>query len=48
MTQGSDIEIARTAAMLPIREIAEKIGVPKTELIEYGNRKAKAQKLSAT
>ncbi len=41
MTQGSDIEIARAGAMLPIRKIAENIGVPETELIEYGDRKAK-------
>ncbi|MBT3360157.1 MAG: formate--tetrahydrofolate ligase [Rhodospirillales bacterium] len=41
VNQGSDIEIARTAKMLPIDEIGEKIGVPAKSLYRYGAYKAK-------
>lgn len=37
----SDIEIAREAKMLPITEVAEKIGVPADSLELYGKYKAK-------
>lgn len=37
----SDIEIAQAATMLPIKEIADKIGVLDEELELYGNYKAK-------
>ncbi len=37
----SDIEIARLAKMLPIREIGEKINVPESALLPYGHTKAK-------
>ena len=41
MTVKSDIEIAQAAAMRPIVEIAEKLGIPADSLIPYGNDKAK-------
>lgn len=37
----TDIEIAREATMLPIKEIAEKIGVNEDYLEFYGKYKAK-------
>jgi len=37
----SDIEIAREAEMLPITEIAEKIGIDPDDLELYGKYKAK-------
>jgi len=37
----SDIEIAQAATMLPIKEIAAKIGIKEDELELYGNYKAK-------
>lgn len=37
----SDIEIARECKMLPISEIAEKFGIPTSELEPYGKYKAK-------
>jgi len=40
MPQKNDIEIARAASMLPIREIAGKLGVA-DDTIPYGNNKAK-------
>ena len=40
MPQKNDIEIARAASMLPIREIAGKLGVA-DDTIPYGNHKAK-------
>ena len=36
-----DIEIARAAAMRPISEIAERLGIPLTQLVPYGHSKAK-------
>jgi len=46
----SDIEIAQAANVLPIKEIAEKIGISSESLIPYGNDKAKidADFISAT
>ncbi len=41
MTQGSDIDIARDAAMQPIGDIAAKLGIPEEKLIPYGRTKAK-------
>ena len=37
----SDIEIAQAAAMRPIGEIAEKLGVPTDAVLPYGKFKAK-------
>jgi formate--tetrahydrofolate ligase len=37
----SDIEIAQSAKLLPIREVAEKIGIEETELEPYGKYKGK-------
>jgi formate--tetrahydrofolate ligase len=37
----SDIEIAQAANVLPIQEIAEKLGIPNDALIPYGHDKAK-------
>ena len=37
----SDIEIAASAKMLPIEQIAEKIGIERDELEFYGKYKAK-------
>ena len=33
---GSDIEVARAAKMLPIGEVAKKIGIPDEHLYRYG------------
>ncbi len=41
MAVKSDIEIAQSAEVKPIQEIAEKLGVPADALIPYGNDKAK-------
>ena len=41
MSVKSDIEIAQAASMLPIVDIAEKLGIPAQSLIPYGNDKAK-------
>jgi formate--tetrahydrofolate ligase len=38
---SSDIEIARAASLLPIGEIAEKLGIPGEALYQYGPDKAK-------
>src|SRR5471030_3562070 len=38
---GSDIEIARAAKMLPIDEIAKRIGIPDEHLYRHGPTKAK-------
>ncbi len=38
---GSDIEIARAAKMLPIDQVAAKIGIPEKQLFRYGPNKAK-------
>src|SRR5215475_13964622 len=38
---GSDIEVARAAKMLPIGEVAKKIGIPDEHLYRYGPTKAK-------
>ena len=40
-TPKSDIEIARAASMKPIVEIAEKLGIPSKEVLNYGPVKAK-------
>lgn len=37
----SDIEIARATGAKPIEDIAEKIGIPASALVRYGNDKAK-------
>jgi formate--tetrahydrofolate ligase len=37
----SDIEIAQAARVLPIVDVAEKLGIPAESLIQYGNDKAK-------
>ena len=41
MTVKSDIEIARAANVKPIKEIAERLGIPDEALIPYGHDKAK-------
>jgi formate--tetrahydrofolate ligase len=41
MTVPSDIEIARAARLLPIQEIAEKVGIPESALHPYGRHVAK-------
>ena len=41
MNVKSDIEIAQAASVLPIVDIAEKLGIPAQSLIPYGNDKAK-------
>ncbi len=41
MGQESDIKIAQAATVLPITEIAGKLGIPAESLIPYGNDKAK-------
>ena len=41
MSAKSDIEIAQAATVLPIVDIAEKLGIPTESLIPYGNDKAK-------
>src|SRR5690606_1118447 len=38
---GSDIEIARAATMLPIEQVAAKLGIPDEHLHRYGRYKAK-------
>ncbi len=38
---NSDIDIARAADMLPITDVAEKLGIPATALARYGDDKAK-------
>jgi len=40
----SDIEIAQAATVLPIADIAEKLGIPSESLIPYGNDKAKIRR----
>ena len=40
-TVKSDIEIARAAKLLPIRDIADKLGIPDEALLTYGPTKAK-------
>ena len=37
----SDIQIAQSAQMLPIAEVAAKLGVPQDQVIPYGRYKAK-------
>ena len=37
----SDIEVAREAKMLPIGEVASKVGIPASALVPYGTTKAK-------
>src|SRR4030095_7106321 len=39
---GSDIEIARAARMLPIEQVAAKLGIEDKHLYRYGPNKAKA------
>ena len=39
----SDIEIAQRAELKPIREIAEKIGIPSEDVENYGQYKAKRE-----
>ena len=41
MSVKSDIEIAQAASVLPIVDIAEKLGIPAKSLVPYGNDKAK-------
>ena len=43
MAQKTDIEIAREAAKLPIREIGAKLGISEVDLIPYGHDKAKLE-----
>ena len=38
---GSDIEIARAAKMLPIEQVAAKLGIEEKHLYHYGPHKAK-------
>ena len=38
---GSDIEIARAAKLQPIERIADKVGIPETNLVRFGPHKAK-------
>ncbi|MGZ5304362.1 MAG: formate--tetrahydrofolate ligase, partial [Bacteroidia bacterium] len=37
----TDIEIARTAEIKPIRQIADKLNIPEADLHYYGRHKAK-------
>ena len=37
----SNIDIAQAAQMLPIEQIAERLGIPRTSLEPYGRYKAK-------
>src|SRR5260221_7705484 len=37
----SDIEIAQAATIRPIREVAQKLGIPDSALSPYGHTKAK-------
>jgi len=41
VNQKSDIEIARAAKILPIQEIAKKLGIPEKSVIPWGRDKAK-------
>jgi len=41
MSQGSDLEIAQAASVLPIGTVAERLGIKHDELIPYGHDKAK-------
>ncbi len=41
MTQPSDIDIARSATLLPMEDIAAKIGIPQEALLPFGRDKAK-------
>lgn len=41
MSVKTDIQIAREANKLPIREIGDKIGIPESSLVPYGHDKAK-------
>ena len=41
MKVKSDIEIAREAKKLPIKEVAKKLGIEEEELIPFGHDKAK-------
>ena len=41
MSVPSDIEIARTAKLLPISEVAARIGLEDDDLIPFGKTKAK-------
>jgi formate--tetrahydrofolate ligase len=41
MTMRSDLEIAQSARMLPIAEVAGRLGIPQDHLIPYGHDKAK-------
>ena len=41
MKVKSDIEIAREAQKLPIKEVAKKLGIEDEELIPFGHDKAK-------
>ena len=41
MKVKSDIEIAREAKKLPIKEVARKLGIEEGELIPFGHDKAK-------
>ena len=41
MSQKTDIEIARAAKILPIKEIGKKLGVPEKLVIPWGHHKAK-------
>ena len=41
MKVKSDIEIAREATKLPIKEVAKKLGIEEEELIPFGHDKAK-------
>ena len=38
---GSDIEIAREAKMVPVRDVAAKIGITEKDLLPFGHTKAK-------
>ena len=41
MKVKSDIEIAREATKLPIKDVAKKLGIEEEELIPFGHDKAK-------
>ena len=43
----SDIEIAREAELLPITDIAGRIGVPQESLVPYGHDKAKSRRFGS-
>ena len=44
----SDIQIAQEAEMLPIKEVAEKLGIGEDDLELYGKYKAKIEKLDTS